>query len=337
MMETLKKAKNRSGWTAKWIPAPDFSLVVKESRKGRHLWKGIGASTIFYGVGLSSSGEPESRTGAYIQLEPDGSVTFAVGTTEFGQGMMTVLSQIIAAELGIDYEIVRMAPVDTSRVPDSGPTVASRATTFSGRALQDACKKLRGLMFEKVAPRIGSPASELKIEGKFVVSLKDQERKIPVEDAIKIIHEERGQVATVGWDVAPSKYYDNEIGQGKPYVTYAWCTNIVEVEVDVETGTTDIKNIWAAHDVGKAINPLAVEGQIEGGSLQGLGYGRFEEIVFSSDGGVLSNNLGTYMIPTTLDAPNIHSIIVESPWEEGPLWSEGVWRAASNGDCPCRH
>jgi len=148
------------------------------------------------------------------------------------------------------------------------------------------------------------------------------------------MHEERGRVATVGWDVPPPKYYDNEIGQGKPYVTYAWCTNIVEVEVDVETGTTEIKDIWAAHDVGKAINPQTLEGQIEGGSLQGLGFGRFEEIVFSPDGGVLSNNLGTYMIPTTLDAPNIHSIIVESPWEEGPYGAKGFGEQPLMGIAP---
>ncbi|UCD45045.1 MAG: xanthine dehydrogenase family protein [Candidatus Bathyarchaeota archaeon] len=334
MMETLKRAKERSGWTTKWKPAPNISLVIEGSRKGSHLWRGIGASTIFYGVGLSSSGEQESRTGAYVQLESDGSVTFAVGTTEIGQGMMTVLSQIVAAELGVDYERVRMAPVDTSRVPDSGPTVASRSTTFSGRALQDACKKLRSLMFEKVAPRIGSAASELKIEGKFIVCSKDNEGKIPVADAIKIMHEERGQVSAVGWDVAPPKFYDNEIGQGKPYVTYAWCTNIVEVEVDVETGTTEIKDVWAAHDVGKAINPQTVEGQIEGGSLQGLGFGRYEEIVFSPDGGVLSNNLSTYVIPTTLDAPNIYPIIVESPWEEGPYGAKGFGEQPLMGIAP---
>lgn len=334
MIETLKKARERSGWTTKWKPAPNFDLVINESKKGNYLWTGIGASTIFYGVGLSSSGQHESQTNAYVQLEPDGSVTFAVGTTEIGQGMMTVLSQIVAAELGIDYERIRMAPVDTSRVSDSGPTAASRSTTFSGRALQDACKRLRGLLFEKVAPKISSAPSELEIRGKFIVNSMDNERKIPVVEAIQIMHEERSQVATVGRDFAPLKYYDNEIGQGKPYVVYAWCTNIVEVEVDVETGITEIKNIWAAHDVGKAINPQTLEGQIEGGSLQGLGFGRYEEIVFSSDGSVLSNNLGTYMIPTTLDTPKIHSIIIESPWKEGPYGAKGFGEQPVMGIAP---
>ena len=110
--------------------------------------------------------------------------------------------------------------------------------------------------------------------------------------------------------------------------------HIVEVEVDSQIGTVDILNIWAAHDVGKAINPQTLEGQIEGGSLQGLGYGRYEEIVFTPEGRVLSNNLGTYLIPTTKEAPEIHSIIVEAPWAEGPYGAKGIGEQPLMGIAP---
>ncbi|MFX0211454.1 MAG: xanthine dehydrogenase family protein molybdopterin-binding subunit, partial [Candidatus Hodarchaeota archaeon] len=266
MLETLKQAKEKSNWKKKWKPAPNFANVMEESKKGKYLWNGIGVSTIFYGVGLGSAGKQLSRTGSYVQLEPDGSALFAVGTTEIGQGMITVLSQIVAEELGINYSKIRMAPVDTSRVPDSGPTVASRSTTFSGRALQNACKHIRSLMFEILAPHLGTKSSDLQIEGNNVVSI-STDKKMLVEDAIKIMYQERGQVAFAGWDIAPPTDFDNEKGQGNPYVAYAWCTNIAEVDVDIQTGTVHVKNIWAAHDVGRAINPQTLQGQIEGGTL----------------------------------------------------------------------
>ena len=333
MLETLKQAKKKSVWEEKWKPAPSFNRVMEESEKGNYLWKGIGVSTIFYGLGLGSAGKHLSRTGSYVQLEPDGSVLFAVGTTEIGQGMITVLSQIVADELGVDYTKVRMAPVDTSRVPDSGPTVASRSTTFSGRSLQHACKQIKSKMFEIIAPNLETVSSELQIEGGDIV-MKSGEKRISVEDAIKIMYQERGQVAFAGWDVAPPTDFDNEKGQGNPYVTYSWCSNIAEVEVDVQTGTVHVKNIWAAHDVGKAINPQTLEGQIEGGTLQGLGLGRYEEIVFTPAGEVLSNNLGTYLVPTTKDTPKIHSIIVEEPWKDGPFGAKGIGEQPLMGVAP---
>ena len=333
LSETLKQAKEKSKWIEKWQPAPSFQNVIEEAKKGNYLRKGIGVSTIFYGVGLGSAGKHMSHTGSYVQLEPDGSVVFAVGTTELGQGMITVLSQIVSEELGVPYAKVRMTPVDTSRVPDSGPTVASRATTFSGRALQDACKKIRTLMFEIIAPHLESNPSDLEIKDQFIVS-KGNERKLLAEDAIKIMYQKRGQVAIAGWDVAPETNFDNEKGQGSPYATYAWASNIVEVEVDVETGTVKIENIWAAHDVGKAINPQTLEGQIEGGSLQGVGLGRYEEIIFTPEGQVMSNNLGTYLVPTTKDTPQIHSIIVEEPWKEGPYGAKGIGEQPLMGVAP---
>ena len=333
MVQTLREAKDQSGWNKKWKPAPKFKDVIEESKKGKYIWKGVGMSTIFYGVGLGSAGKALSRTGAYVQLEPDGSVLFAVGTTEIGQGMITVLSQIVAEELGVVFEKIRMTPVDTSRVPDSGPTVASRSTTFSGRALQHACKQIRSLMFEIIAPYMDTKSSDLQIKENCIVSL-STEKEMEVEDAIKIMYQERGQVAFAGWDVAPPTDFDNEKGQGNPYVTYAWCTNVAEVEVDVQTGTVDIKNIWAAHDVGRAINPQTLEGQIEGGSLQGLGYGRYEEIVFTPEGEVQSNNLGTFLVPTTKDTPDIHSIIIEEPFQEGPYGAKGVGEQPLMGIAP---
>jgi CO/xanthine dehydrogenase Mo-binding subunit len=333
MQETLQVAREKSHWREKWKPAPNLQDVLVEAKNGKHIWNGIGVSASYYALGFGASGKSSSRTSAYVQLELDGGVVFSVGTVEMGQGMITVLAQIIAEELGVDYEGIHMASADTSRVPDSGPTVASRTTMFSGRAVQNACRKLRALMFDAVAEKRELSQSNLRIEGHHIVNELGQ-HVISVGEAIKLMHDERVQVSAAGWDVAPDTYYDYEKGEGKPNVAYVWGTNIVEVEVDVRTGVCEVTDVWAVHDVGKAINPQTVEGQIEGGVLQGLGYGRFEEVLFSDNGAVLTNSLGTYMIPSFLDAPRIHSFIVEDPWNEGPYGAKGIGELPLVGVAP---
>jgi len=332
--KTLKKAREQSDWYNKRKPSPSIKQILEDQKHGKYLRKGIGISTIFYGCFLGAAGKIMSRTGAYVQIEPDGSVRFAVGTTEMGQGMITVLSQIVADELGIEYDKVHMTPVDTSRVPDSGPTVASRATIMSGRALQDACKQLRTLIYQKITEKFSVNIEDLEIKGQKIYQKSSQKVIISVLEAIKFTYQERGRVAVSGWDVAPSTYFDNEKGQGDAYSAYAFCTNIVEVEVDTETGIVNVLDIWAAHDVGKAINPQTLEGQIEGGALQGLGYGRYEQIIFTPEGSILSNNFGTYLIPTTKDTPRIHSIIIEDPWSEGPYGAKGIGEQPIMGIAP---
>jgi CO/xanthine dehydrogenase Mo-binding subunit len=332
--KTLHAAREQSGWYKQRKPSPTISEILEAQKKGVYKHRGFGISTIFYGCFLGAAGKPMSRSGAYVQLEPDGSVRFAVGTTEMGQGMITVLSQIVAEEMGVEYSKVFMTPVDTSRVPDSGPTVASRATIMSGRALQDACQQLRKILYEIVAKKYEYNRENLVIKDQWIIDSQTKKKITSVADSIKLTYQERGRVAASGWDVAPTTFYDNEKGQGDAYSAYAFATNIIEVEVDSEVGTVDVRNIWAAHDVGKAINPQTLEGQIEGGSLQGLGYGRYEKIVFTSKGEVLSNNLGTYLIPTTKDTPTIHSIIIEEPWEDGPYGAKGIGEQPLMGIAP---
>ncbi len=332
--KTLKKARELSDWYNKRKPTPTIKQILEDQKNGKYLQKGIGISTIFYGCFLGAAGRIMSRSGAYVQIEPDASVRFAVGTTEMGQGMITVLSQIVADELGVDYDKIYMTPVETSRVPDSGPTVASRATIMSGRALQDACKQLRTLIYQKIAGKFEIDIQDLEIKDQNIYQKSSQEAVISVSEAIKFIYQERGRVAASGWDVAPYTYFDNEKGQGDAYSAYAFCTNIAEVEVDTETGIVKVLDIWAAHDVGRAINPQTLEGQIEGGALQGLGYGRYEQIIFTPEGSILSNNLGTYLIPTTKDTPRIHSIIIEEPWLEGPYGAKGIGEQPIMGIAP---
>ncbi|MHA2294837.1 MAG: xanthine dehydrogenase family protein molybdopterin-binding subunit [Candidatus Hodarchaeales archaeon] len=331
-IECLEKAVESSGWKDKWQPAPDLTETLKN--KHPRTRRGMGVSTIYYGVGLGAGGKHMARTGAYVQIHHDGTAIFSVGTTEMGQGMITVLSQVVADSLGLPYDNVRMNPVDTSRVPNSGPTVASRATTMSGRALNNACSKIVNNLKVVAAGMLGQESSDIELVGNFFISKSDDQRRTNVLNVIEEAHVQGVSCIAAGYDRAPPTDWDAEKGQGNAYAVYSWCTNVAEVDVDLDTGEVTLLKLTAVHDVGKAINPQTVEGQIEGGSLQGAAYGRFEEIVFGEDGSVMSNNLGTYIIPTTLDAPEIKAIIVEEEYPEGPFGGKGLGEQPLMGVAP---
>jgi CO/xanthine dehydrogenase Mo-binding subunit len=320
-LETLEKAMAAAG------VAP-----TKELENGRRAGRGM--SSVLYGVGLGAGGEHLAKTGAYVQILQDGSVLFAVGTTEMGQGMGTVLTQIVAEKLGAKFDRVFMTPTDTSRVPDSGPTVASRATTMSGNALLRACAPLRKTLLNVAADMLKTKAEELELAaGKIKTKETNPARSIELQKVIDECFVRRECMASEGWYRTEGTSFDNKTGQGDAYVAYAWATNIVDIEVDTETGVVEVKRVVAAHDVGRAVNMDGVEGQIEGGTVQGMGYGLLEEIL-SQDGIIQNPEFGLYHIPTAADAPKIEPIVVESPFDGGPYGAKGFGEQPLMGIAP---
>ncbi|MHA2370812.1 MAG: xanthine dehydrogenase family protein molybdopterin-binding subunit, partial [Candidatus Hodarchaeales archaeon] len=261
--KTLDSVLEKVDWKTKWQTAPMVPEVLEKAWE-TPIRRGIGLSVIYYGVGLGAAGKILSRTGAYVQLEPDLSVGFAVGTTEMGQGMITVLSQIVAETLGVPYANCRMQPTDTSRVPDSGPTVASRSTVMSGQALIDACNQIKDRLLKVAGDMLNVNSETLKLAEGEIRAKNDSNRLISLAEVVKEASARRVDLAAHGWNVAPPSTWDAELGQGDAYVTYATATNVAEVEVDVETGTVEVLRITTAHDCGRAINPTTLEGQIEG-------------------------------------------------------------------------
>jgi CO/xanthine dehydrogenase Mo-binding subunit len=262
--------------------------------------KGIGLAACYYGVGLGAMGKHLNPAGANVVVYGDGSVTVAVGTTEIGQGMVTVLSQIAAEALGCPVELVRVVEADTSRVPDSGPTVASRTTVMSGNAIRDAVAKIRAAMEPVIA-----------------------DSGLSWKDAVALCVQKQVGLAAHGWAVPPPTTFDLMTGQGEAYICYSFSANIVEVEVDTETGETRVLRVHSGHDAGRIINPTTGEGQVEGGVVQGLGYALVEEHA-TRDGRILNDQFSTYIIPTTLDTPEIHSILVEEEFPWGPYGAKGL-------------
>jgi CO/xanthine dehydrogenase Mo-binding subunit len=189
---------------------------------------------------------------------------------------------------------------DTSRVPDSGPTVASRTTVMSGNAIRDAAAKIRAAMDPVIA-----------------------DAGLPWREAIALCVQRQVGLAAQGWSVPPPTSFDPLTGQGDAYICYSFSANVVEIEVDTVTGETSVVRVHSAHDPGRVINPAAAEGQVEGGVVQGLGYALLEEHALK-DGRILNDQFSTYIIPTAKDVPEVRAVLVEHPFPWGPFGAKGI-------------
>ena len=291
LTEVLDKVAAASDWSRK------RDAFLSDSGSVR---RGLGIAACYYGVGLGAMGKHLNPAGANVVVAGDGSVSVAVGTTEIGQGMITVLSQIAAEALGCPVEAVRIMAPDTSRVPDSGPTVASRTTVMSGNAIRDAAAKIRAVMEPVIA-----------------------DSGLSWREAVALCVARQIGLAAHGWSVPPATSFDLETGQGEAYICYSWSANVVEVEVDTDTGEARAVRVWSGHDAGRIVNPTTAEGQVEGGVLQGLGYALVEEHA-TREGRILNDQFSTYIIPTTLDTPDIKAILVEHEFPWGPYGAKGL-------------
>jgi len=310
LLKTMALSKKATGWSKKW--------KKPSSRKGVKKY-GIGMAASIYGVGLGAGGQHLAKSGSFVQIEPDGSVLIAVGNTEMGQGARTVLSQIASETLGAPYDLVDMMPTDTSRVPDSGPTVASRTTVMSGTSVMNACKVIRGRIDKVVRKKLKAKGKVLAENGFYKIGNK----KIAYAEIIAACWAERVHLSRAGWFRVEGTTFGAKDGQGDPYFVYTWSTMIAEVEVDTETGHVEVLNFISAHDIGKAVNPQQAEGQIQGGSLQGIGYALSENLVIDK-GRMMNPNFTGYIIPTIMDSPDIKPIIVEEKYPKGPYGAKGL-------------
>ena len=262
--------------------------------------RGIGVSLFYHGSGFTGSGELRLASRAAVELTDRG-VRVLTSSTEIGQGTRTMHAQIVADALGVPYEEVDVAQPDTSRVPDSGPTVASRTCMVVGGILQRAAIELRS--------RIGalSPAEYFRTHGPMRVEA------------------EYEQPDWIQWD--------DDTYRGDAYATYGWGCNIAEVEVDPVTFEVRPMRLTVVVDVGKAIHPALAIGQIEGGTAQAIGYALLEHVVMR-DGAMVNGQLTNYVIPTTLDTPPIDVSLVENPYPGGPFGAKGLGELPMDGPAP---
>ena len=284
--------------------------------------RGRGFAAMWYPIGFTVLANASAAT---VTVNEDGTATLMTGTVETGQGSLTVLGQIAAEGLGVAPEDVHVVSADTDTTPMDTGAIASRTTYVSGNAVALAAEKARDILFETAAPMLGVRPDQLEAADRTIRVKGFPQKYLPIGE---VAH--RGQVVmgrpAIGSESfnPPTVAMDPETGQGKPFGTYVYATQIAEVEVDDETGAVDVLRIVAAHDCGTPINPMLVEGQVEGGISMGVGYALQEEMLFDDEGRQLNPNLTNYIMPTSLDMPEIEVDIVPNYDPTGPFGAKGV-------------
>lgn len=312
----LDAAVQRSEYEAKRAEFAAFNA------KGGPIRKGVGLADVMYGCCLAPGGQHLEGSAANVHLRMDGSLEITIGGTEIGQGAFTVVAMLAAKELGVPLERVHVFPTDTSKVADSGPTVASRTTVMSGNAVLDAARQIKARVLAVGADLLGVPAERLEIEDGEVRE-RDGAHRILLSDLALQAYRRKADLSAAGWYAPPPKPWDRETGQGTAYVVFCFGTQVAEVEVDLFSGLVSVKKFTAAHDVGRVLNRQMLLGQVEGGVVQGMGWALMEHLKMS--GGVpLNPNFTDYLIPTALDAPPVDTIFIEDPYSAGPYGAKGI-------------
>ncbi len=283
---------------------------------GGRLRHGAGIGCMWYGIGNTSMSNPSAMR---IGLAADGRLTLYNGAVDIGQGSNTIMAQIAADALGVPVGAIAVVMGDTDRTLDAGKTSASRQAFVSGNAAKAAAADLRRKLL-----RLANLGEDAAIEiGGGRVALRANGRTQPLDLArLAAVNQEGDVLVGEGRFDPPTTMLDAD-GQGIPYATYGFAAQMAEVEVDIELGTVKVRRIVAAHDVGRAINPIQVEGQIHGGIAQGLGLALMEEYLPGR-----SENLHDYLIPTVGDMPEIEVIIVEAREPLGPYGAKGIGEPA---------
>ena len=298
--ECLVKAAAAIGWTDR-RPGP---------RRGKGLACGWWTTT-----GGSS--------GVYVKINPDGTVALNTGAAEIGTAAVTGAAQVLAEELGVDLADINVVAADTFSTPFDFGAQGSRTAFAVGNACRAAAADLRRQLFALAAPQLGVDTDALALADKHVAA---GDRRLSLADLARLSQQTGGGLIAHGTFIAPPTPYDTKRVEGHVYPAFhspSFHAHAVDLSVDPETGEITIHKYVVAQDVGFALNPTYIEGQIEGGVAQGLGQTLSEEIVYEG-GRVLNANLTDYKMPTALDVPRVESILVERPSEVGPYGAKGV-------------
>ena len=298
----------------KWQAARRAAAEFNGAASGP-LMRGVGVAGMWYGCGNTSLPNPST---VRIGLKRDGRIALHQGAVDIGQGSNTIVAQICADAVGAPIERFDLVSGDTAITPDCGKTSASRQTFVTGKAAHMAGTQLRRAIFG-LADGCSCATIEFR-DGAVVVCEGGKSRTVALGDLPLDAH---GYVITAEATFDPPTSPLDENGQGNPYAVYGCGAHMAEIEVDTELGTVRVLKITAAHDVGRAINPTLIEGQIEGGVAQGLGMALMEEF-FPGRG----ENLHDYLIPSVGDVPPVESILIEDPSPIGPFGAKGIGEQA---------
>jgi CO/xanthine dehydrogenase Mo-binding subunit len=282
--------------------------------------RGIGLGSMWYGIGNTGVQNPST---ARIKIDLGGNVTLYTGCADIGQGSTTVLAQIAAETLGVLPEEIRLYVADTRCTTNAGATSASRQTYISGNAVKEAAEKLAEVLLTEAVNKLRAPKSSLVLEGGGIKEAGNPGNRVEFSLLAQRANQKGIPLSWQGYFDPETVPLDPASGQGVPYATYAFASQLALLTVDTLTGEVSVDKIFAAHDVGKAIHPENVKGQICGGVAMGMGFALMEEF---TPGQTLS--MKDYYVPTVADVPEIVPIIVESAEPTGPYGAKGVGEPA---------
>ncbi len=312
MKASLRRAAQLIGWEKR---------DQDRRRPARHLGRGWGIATILKGSGMGRG--LADHAGVVLQMHRDGSVTLSSGAADMGQGIVTILAQLVAERLSIDMSVVRVVRADTAMAPDAGASCASRQCLVSGNAVLVAADSIRDTLLTVAA-------AKTKIS-KDRLDLRDGRLHVDGEPHDLSVRDLAERASLWGYPLHAQSRYHLEYPTDVPEVSYRYsqeifqfCTQIAQVLVDCETGQVTVERLVAVHDAGKMINPGGVYGQIEGGCAQGIGYALTEELLVEQ-GHTVNTSLESYVIPLALDIPGLEMDVLEMPEPVGaPLGAKGI-------------
>jgi len=308
MNKLLERALEMSAYHAK------RKRFAEENARGA-IKRGIGFASFLHGAGFTGSGEEYLASEAMVRVTRDGMVEVLAGSTEMGQGTNTIFGQIAAEALGLECERVEILQPDTSLVPNSGPTVASRTAMIVGKLVETAALAVKKSLADSGFLKAGYGAKEFGNASRQYI-----EQFGALGSLVKYQHPK-----DLRWD--DGKY------QGDAYGAYAWAVYVAEVSVDVRTAEIRIEDFVAVQEVGKVINPVLAAGQIEGGVAQGIGFALYEDVVWQ-EGRMVNGQMTNYIMPTSMDVPVIRVHFEEIPYERGPAGAKGIGELPLDGTAP---
>ncbi len=302
----ISQAMERSGWRERWGKLP--------------FGHGLGVGCGFY---ISGSNLPIHWTRfphctVHLKIDGDGGVTIHNMAAEIGQGSDTVMAQVVAEELGLPLSMMRVRSQDTDTAPLDLGSYSSRVTFMLGNATRDAARVIREKLSRAACHIAGRPRARWEFEGGKLTSVNEPEVEVSYFDALEEAMSEGGALIAKGWYQSPKLGGDFKGAAAGLSPSYSFGAFVAEVKVDLETGFVKVVKVWAAHDCGFALNPLAVAGQIEGSVHMGLGQTLMEEMRYKKDNLLMNANFLDYKVPTSVDTPPIEAIIIESHDPEGP-------------------
>jgi CO/xanthine dehydrogenase Mo-binding subunit len=281
--------------------------------------RGIGVAGYFHGSGLGGEGVDYARI--TMEIEPDNSIMLQSGLTDYGQGSRTVFTLLAAETLGVSKERIYLPRPDTQTALESGPTVASRTSIVGGNAVLVAAKKLSNLLSMAAANAMGCEKKQIRRFGECFID--QEENELSFEEVVQHAREMGMQLFVQGYWEIPRIHWDFEKGTGIPYFAYSYGAQVVELEVNRQSGDVNLLGIWACHDGGRVLFPNGAKGQMIGGIVQGIGYALTEGFTYNQ--GIPEKlNYDHYHIPRAIEVPEIIVHFLDAELELGPYGAKNM-------------